>query len=156
MWCTAEVVRSLCPRKEVLGSNPTHHKRGLPTISFIFLLRMDLQSRIRSPSWETGTKASSQPGLQSISLLVAADASSCPSQKPARNLSSKVILAWSKVLKTLICVSACIYEQEEKRISSRFALAYCSLDLVWPFIFSFSSLYITIYLCLAELSNLSL
>ena len=36
MWCTAELVRSLCARREVLGSNLIHRKRGLPSISFIF------------------------------------------------------------------------------------------------------------------------
>jgi len=36
MWCTAELVRSLCARREVLCSNLIHRKRGLPSISFIF------------------------------------------------------------------------------------------------------------------------
>jgi hypothetical protein len=55
MWCAVELVRDLRPRQEVLGSNLTHHKRGLP---------------IRSPGWKTGNKASSQPGLKPTYALV--------------------------------------------------------------------------------------
>ena len=42
-------------RKEVLGSNLTHRKRGLPIISFIFLLRMDLLFRLCDPGLKVRT-----------------------------------------------------------------------------------------------------
>ena len=84
MWCTAELVRSLCARREVLSSNLIHRKRGLPSISFIFFSwgwtfspgympgtkDPNLQSQIASPGWETGSRASSQPGLDLISVVV--------------------------------------------------------------------------------------
>ena len=61
--------------REVLGSNLIHRKRGLPSISFIFSpgdgpLVPVMCPGLASPGWETGSRASSQPGLDLISPLV--------------------------------------------------------------------------------------
>lgn len=67
------------------------------------------------------------------------------SQRPARNLPSKVILTWSKGLKSPVRVASCMQMNEKKKLkesertSSCFALA-SSLYLLSPFVFSFASL----------------
>ena len=55
MWCTTELVRSLCARREVLGLNLTHRKSGLPKISFIFSPEVGPLVLVIGPGLKAGT-----------------------------------------------------------------------------------------------------